>query len=329
MGQLLQLETLRLIKYLPCSRDVSHPSGRSLPISLPSLRTLELDDSTAEVHHFFNATQISKEAKVGLALTDEDSVFGSLGALFSALKASWILSSQDMDVDTNGSQLPAQSDILDLRTVEEIQIGYSGIKCWFKHNKLPTKFDDDNPPADLVVSADNIITTSLLTAIADSSDLSSLRSLKISSYDDLEEDGLALFKNLTKLDTIAICDNYETLSIFLKEFQKQGSDTTSPSFPALRSVHLHNIDFDGPLVRKPDDAVRALVTAFENREASHPIEQLTISKCINFSEVHWKDLCASSFSEDVNMDWDEDEYIHDYYDDYDDHDFDTYGYGSD
>ncbi|KAJ2928742.1 hypothetical protein H1R20_g8219, partial [Candolleomyces eurysporus] len=320
MGQLLQLETLGLINCLPQSGDVSYPSGRSLPITLPSLQTLELQDSVVEVHHFFSATQIPKEAKVDLTFTDEALVSNSLGPLFSALKASWILSSQDMDVDTNGSRLPAQSDILDLRIVEHYE---SQIKCWFKDNKLPTRFDDDNPPANLVVSSwssRGVISTPLLTAIADRLDISSLRSLKISSEDDLEEDALALFKNLTKLDTVTIGDNHETLEKFLKVFQKQGSDTTSPSFPALRSVHLHSIYFDGP-----DDAVRALITAFENREASRPIGQLTISKCINFSEAHWKDLRASSIFEDVDMDWDKYEDIQQCsgYDYYDHNDIDT------
>ncbi|KAJ2928920.1 hypothetical protein H1R20_g8198, partial [Candolleomyces eurysporus] len=309
-------------------RDVSHPSGRSLPIILPSLRTLELEDSTAEVHHFFSATQISKEAKANLKLNDLDSVSESLGPLFSALRASWILSLQDLDVDTNGSRLSAQPEILDLQIFEGS--GRFGIKCWFKDNKLPTRFNEDNPPANLVILYNDVTIALLLMAIAHHLDLSSLRFLKISSYYTLEEDALTLFRSLTKLDTIAICDNHRNLSKFLEEFQKHGSDTIGPSFPALRSVHLHNIYFDAPGTL--DDAGHALITALENREASHQIGQLTISKCINFSKAHWKDLCASSFSEDVDMKWDEDEDIRRYsdFDNYDCDDYDSdYGYGSD
>ncbi|RXW19996.1 hypothetical protein EST38_g5867 [Candolleomyces aberdarensis] len=276
---------------------------------------------------------MSKEAKVNLTLTDIGSVSESLGPLFSALRASWILSSQDTDVDTNGSRLSAQSDILDLRIYEDS--GCSGIKCWVTDNKLPTRFNDDNPPANLVVSYDDISITLLLVAIADHLDFSSLRSLKISSCYGLEDYVLALFMNLIKLNTISISDNYGTFTNFFKVFQKQGSDTTSPSFPALRSVHLNNIDFDGSRAGRADDAVRTLITAFEDRKSSHPIRQLTISNCINFSEAHWKDLRASSISEDVDMEWDEYEDIRQYsdyddYDYYDDHnDFDTFGYISD
>ncbi|RXW11600.1 hypothetical protein EST38_g14255 [Candolleomyces aberdarensis] len=206
-------------------------------------------------------------------------------------------------------QLSAQFDILDLRIVGHYE---SRIKCWFGENKLPTRFDDDDPPANLAVSSKSshgVISTPLLKTITDHLDISSLHSLKISSHDILEEDALTLFKNMTKLDTITICGNYETLSKFLDEFQKQGSDTISPSFPALRSVHLHKIDFEESRTGEADDAVRAIITALEDRKASHPIEQLTISKCINFSKAHWKDLRASSIFEYVEMDWDEDEDI--------------------
>ncbi|KAJ2928767.1 hypothetical protein H1R20_g8197, partial [Candolleomyces eurysporus] len=290
----------------------------------------ESDMSWTRVTHVCSATQISKEAKVNLTLTDIGSVSESLGPLLSALKASWILSSQDMDVDTNDSGLSAQFDILDLRIVENSE--RFGIEGWFKDNRLPAGFNDHNLPANLVVRYDGTIIYLLLMAIADRLDLSSLRSLKISSVYGLEEDALALFKNLTKLDTIAIWDSSKTLSNFLKEFQKQGSDTIRPSFPALRSVHLHNIDFDGPGGR-PDDAVRALITAFETREASHRIGRLAITKCLSFSKAHWKDLCASSFSEGVDMEWDEDEDIRQYSDyegdDYDDYGHDDYDYDYD
>ncbi|KAJ2928775.1 hypothetical protein H1R20_g8218, partial [Candolleomyces eurysporus] len=214
-----------------------------------------------------------------------------------------------MDADTNDSSLSAQFDILEMQIVGHYE---PQIKCWFKDNKLPTRSDDDSPPANLVVSSklsDGVISTPLLTTIADRLDISPLLSLKISSHDVLEEDALALFKNLTNLDTITICGNYGTLSKFLKEFQQQGSDASSPSFPALRSVHLREIDFDESRTGKADNAVRALITAFEDREASHPIERLTITQCVNFSEAHWRDLCTSSIPEDVDMDWDEDEDI--------------------
>ncbi|RXW19997.1 hypothetical protein EST38_g5866 [Candolleomyces aberdarensis] len=117
---------------------------------------------------------------------------------------------------------------------------------------------------------------------------------------------MALFKNLSKLEKIAIWRNHETLSKFLKALKEDGASPGAPSFPALRSVELQDIDFDEERTGGADDAVRTLITAFEHREAYEPIEQVVVTRCINFSWAHWENL-SNSLSEKANMHWDKEE----------------------
>ncbi|RXW19998.1 hypothetical protein EST38_g5865 [Candolleomyces aberdarensis] len=311
MANLLRLETLKLFACLPRSGDVSHPS-RSLPVTLPSLRTLELHDSVAELCQFFRATQISKEARVNIELGDVNPESESLGALFSAFKTSWSLCQDMQDMESVADGSLAQSEILDLRIVNNSGQTTSQIKCWYKDHELPPPFNDENPPANLVVSSKNSgnsrVNTSLLTAIAEHLDFSSLCSLKIAPTTDMTEEALGLFKDLTKLDTITIARNHRNLSRFLKALKKDGASPGTPSFPTLCSVNLHRIDFDEERNWNADIEVRDLINALDHREGSCPIDELSITQCINFTEAHWDSL-RESLPEQLEMEWDEDEDI--------------------
>jgi hypothetical protein len=309
MSKLLRLETLKLSACLPQSGDVSHPS-RSLSVSLPSLRILELQDSVAELCQFFRAAQIPREARVVIGVSDANPQSESLGPLFSALKASWILR-QDAELVTDGGSM-AQSEILDLRIVCS---GYhfSEVKCWFKNHELPPVADDDNPPANLAVSVsiasyNPAVHTPLLTAIAEGFDISSLRTLKIASKPSMPDEAFALFKDLTKLDAIVISTNYYNLTRFLQALKKEGASPGTPSFPALSSIRLHFIDFDELQVGNANTAVCNLIKDLKHREESCPISELSITQCINFSMAHWEAL-SGSLQEDVEVNWDEDENI--------------------
>ncbi|KAJ2928744.1 hypothetical protein H1R20_g8216, partial [Candolleomyces eurysporus] len=307
MMKLLRLETLELSACLPRSGDVSHPSG-SLPITLPSLRTLELHDSAAELCQFFCATRISKEARVNIELSDASPQSDSLGPLFSAYKASWSLC-QDMKLVADGSL--AQSEVLDLRIVNKSGQYSSQIKCWYKGHEPPPTFND-KAPANFAVSSKSlggrIVNASLLKALVERLDVSSLRFLEIASTHNITEEALNLFKDLAKLDTITISLNHKNLSSFLKALKKDGAIPGTPSFPALRTVRLRYIDFDEEQTWDADNAVRDLIKALDHREGSCPVRTLSITECTNFSEAHWENL-RGSLPEELEMDWDEDEDI--------------------
>ncbi|RXW16438.1 hypothetical protein EST38_g9424 [Candolleomyces aberdarensis] len=294
LAKLLRLETIKLSACLPHSGGASQPD--SLPVILPSLRTLELQDLTAELRQFFSMTQIPEEARVHIKLCDRNPESESPGSLFSALRASWILP-KDMVVEAAGDS--AQPSILDLRIVDA-----SRIKCWFSNHDLPPNFDVENPPASLVVSrgSPSIGIHLLLKAIAEHLDLSSLQSLKF-DYFPLTKQTLALFKDLTKLDKIAIWNSHSTLSKFLGILEKKKGHALS--FPSMRTIELRGIDFDEDPIGGSSTAVRALAAALKNLRKSHPtIERFTMTQCVNFLEKHWEALCKA-LPDEVKVYWDE------------------------
>ncbi|KAJ2929540.1 hypothetical protein H1R20_g7566, partial [Candolleomyces eurysporus] len=307
-----RLETLNLSACLPLSDDVSHPESSS--ITLPSLRTLKLRDSSPEVLQFFAATQVPKEARINIELSDTDPKSESFGSLFSALRKGWILS-KDMVLDAGVSL--GQSEIVDLRIVEPASASHGfamsneddelQLRCWFKNHDLPPKFDVDNPPASLALTlkgCNSVIGNSLLAALAERLDISSLRSLKIASHQFPTVETFELFKGLTKLDKLAIWYSHDALSNFL-EVSKKTKDDDDPPFPALRSLQLHGVDFDEDLTGKVFKAVDALGTALDDRHEYHPsIERLIIERCTNFDEGHWEQL-SCTLPEEVRLVWDE------------------------
>ncbi|KAJ2920406.1 hypothetical protein MD484_g62, partial [Candolleomyces efflorescens] len=175
--------------------------------------------------------------------------------------------------------------------------------CWFQHHELPPSFKDETPQASLIVSLQSFgssgIHPLIIEAIAEYLDISSLESLKVASQNAIQDETLALFKDLSKLEKIAIWSSHETLTKVLKSLKKEGT----PSFPALVSFDLHGIDFDDERSDSADDAVRALVTAFEHRDDYQAIEQVRMTECTNFSEEHWESFCEA-LPEDVEMFWD-------------------------
>jgi hypothetical protein len=298
MAMLVRLETLGLSGSLPVPEGISHPSDGSLvPITFPSLRNLELEDVATNVRQLFNDIRIPKEARVDIKLNDSLNSFQStsFGPFFSALRGSWILS-RGTELGTAGSLPP--SDLLDLRIAE------TQIKCWFQHHELPPTFRDDTPHASLVVSfrafGPALVHAPLIKAIAEYLDISSLKALKVATQAAMRDETLALFKNLSKLEKIAIWRNHETLSKVLKTFKEDGV----PSFPALTSFNFHAIDFDNERTGDADGAVRTLVTALKLRDEYQPIKQIRMTECFNFSEDHWESFCES-LPEEVDMFWDQ------------------------
>ncbi|KAJ2914472.1 hypothetical protein MD484_g5944, partial [Candolleomyces efflorescens] len=185
--------------------------------------------------------------------------------------------------------------------------------CWNGNHDLPPSFGVDNPPASLVVSflsLPAISINSLLSAVASYLDIPPLQSLKIASdHDFVTKKTMQLFKHLTKLEKIAIWNSYDALSEFLKALkQKEGR---APSFPALRSIDLHSIDFDENLEYYGDssETVLSLITALKNRQLSHPsIKQITMTECINFLHHHWQ-LLREALPKEVEVYWDEVEHM--------------------
>ncbi|RXW16434.1 hypothetical protein EST38_g9423 [Candolleomyces aberdarensis] len=287
---------------LPSSDDPSHPG--SLPIALSSLRTLELQDFTAELRQFFTATRIPNKARVDIELSDGNPESECVGSLLSALRTSWILP-KDMGLDAGGNFI--QTDILDLRIVDTRMRNVPQIMCWLSSHDLPPNFDVENPPANLVISLASgsaMGINLLLPVIAAHLDISSLRSLKIASkYIDLTTELFALFKDLTKLDKIAIWKSYDRLSEFLETLRMK--EEHAPSFPALRSINMHGIDFDEDRTGDSITAVLPLYFALKSHEESHPtIKQFKMTQCTNFLEDHWEALCEA-LSEEVEKYWDE------------------------
>jgi hypothetical protein len=263
-----------------------------------------LQDFAAELRQFFTAIQIPRQARIDIELSDREPESENLGSLFSALRTSWILSN-DRDLGANDN--PVQTDILDLRIVDAMSRAIPRIMCWNSNPALPPNFGVEDPPANLVVSlgSDSAMGINLLLpAIARRLDISSLRSLKIASnYIIVTKEIMALFKGLTKLSKIAIWKSYDALSHFLKALKKKKEH--APSFPALRSIDLHGIDFDEDRIGDSFEAVLALVTALKNWEMSHPtIKQFTMTQCINFMEDHWEVL-HKALPEEIEMYWDE------------------------
>ncbi|KAJ2921808.1 hypothetical protein H1R20_g15288, partial [Candolleomyces eurysporus] len=302
LTSLLRLETMILKACLPRSGDALHLG--SLPITLPSLRILELQDFAAELRQFFTATQIPNKARVDIELSDGNPELESLGSLLSALRTSWI-HSKDMDLDAGSNSI--QSGILDLRIVDAMMRYVPRIMCWFSNHDLPPNFGVENPPANLVVSLASGSAMGInlvLSAIAARLDISSLQSLKIASnYILVTNELLALFKDLTKLDKIAVWKSYDTLSKFFKTLKKKHEH--APSFPALHSIDLHGIDFDEDRTGDSIKAVLPLIFALKSREKSHPtIKQFTMTQCINFLEDHWEALCEV-LPEETEKYWDE------------------------
>ncbi|RXW16437.1 hypothetical protein EST38_g9425 [Candolleomyces aberdarensis] len=178
--------------------------------------------------------------------------------------------------------------------------------CWFNNHHLPLNFDVEKPPANLIVSAPSapaIDITLLFKVIAGHFGISSLRSLKIASNQVvLTKYVLALVKDLTKLDKIAIWKSGDALSEFLVVLKKGDHALT---FPSLRSIELHGIDLDGELAAYSDTVIRVLAAILKSRTT---IEQFAMTKCINFLEEHWEVLCEAP-PEEVEMYWDKDVYV--------------------
>jgi hypothetical protein len=271
---------------------------------------LELQDPAAEMRQFFSAIQIPKEARVDIELSDgTPESESSFGSLFFALREAWTLS-KNTEVDAAGSS--AQPNVLDLRVVDSSPRDKPGIMCWFDDDDRPSNFDVElSPPANLVASAPSAYTLGinlLLKVIARCLDISSLRSLQIASDYAVPSRGtLALFKDLTKLDRIAIGKSHEALSNFLRNLKKKKDRALS--FPSLRSLELHDIDFDEDLLGESNSAVRALGAALKSRKKYRPaIEQFRMTECTNFREKHWEFL-RKALSGELEMHWDEIEKI--------------------
>ncbi|KAJ2935905.1 hypothetical protein H1R20_g1188, partial [Candolleomyces eurysporus] len=306
LEKLIQLETMTLSAYLPHSGDASQLE--SLPVTLPSLRTLKLQDPAAELCQFFSMTRIPQEARVDVNLSDGNLESGSLESLFSALRASWTLS-KDMVVDA--AHHLAQPNILDLRVIDDVPRCKPRIMYWFNNYGLPPNFNAENPPANLIVAAPSVSAidiTLLFKMITGRLGISSLRSLKIASNQVvLVKDVLALVKDLPKLDKIAICRSHDALSEFLgilKEIKDHAL-----AFPSLRSIELQDIDFDEGLTGNSDTAIGVLADALRSWKKFHPtIERFAMTVCTNFVEEDWEVLQAA-LPKEVEMNWDGYEYI--------------------
>ncbi|KAJ2920407.1 hypothetical protein MD484_g63, partial [Candolleomyces efflorescens] len=124
----------------------------------------------------------------------------------------------------------------------------------------------------------------------------------------MPDEAFALFKDLTKLDAIAISNNHHNLTKFLQALKKEGASPDTPSFPALSHIHLHLIDFDEMQRGNARIRVRDLIKDLQHREEFCPIHELSIKQCINFSVAHWEAL-TGSLREGIEADWDEDEKI--------------------
>ncbi|RXW16431.1 hypothetical protein EST38_g9414 [Candolleomyces aberdarensis] len=305
LAKLLRLETIKISACLPHSGDASQPD--SLPIILPSLRTLELQDFVAELRQFFSVTQIPQKAKVDLELSDEVLKSESLGSLFSALRASWTL---PRDMVAGAARNSAQPDILDLRVVDSMTRCIPQIMCWFNNHDLPPNFDVENPPANLTVSTHTIAIglNILLKAIAGRFGISSLRSFKIASNCIvLTRDTLELVKGLPKLDRIAIWNRHDVLSEFLGVLKKKKDHVLA--FPSLRSIELHGIDFDEDLAGDSDAAIQALAAVLKSRKKIRStIKRFAMTQCVNFLEHHWE-VIQAALPKQAETYWDEDEHI--------------------
>ncbi|RXW12907.1 hypothetical protein EST38_g12948 [Candolleomyces aberdarensis] len=323
VANLPRMETMKLSACLPCSEDALQPV--SAPITLPSLRTLELQEFAEGLCDFFRWVKIPKDTRVNIQLSNQIPGSELLESLFSALRKSWILS-KDTVLDAGGSSV--HPEVLDLRLVDA-DVGYlvPQIMCWLNNYDLPPNLDAEDPPANLVVSmASGLGTFSLMPAIVGSLDISSLRSLKLASFRmALSKALVAFFKDLAKLDKIAIWEHYGSLETFLDVLKKEKDEALS--FPALRSLALHHIDFDDHQGGREDEAVDALVDALKNRATPHAtIEELRMTQCTNFHRGHWETLCLAL--PEVEMYWDEQEEFPDFIDDDDEEDGSDYSYRS-
>ncbi|RXW19841.1 hypothetical protein EST38_g6004 [Candolleomyces aberdarensis] len=302
LSKLLRLETMKLSAFLPHS-GASQP--KSLPVILPSLRTLELKDFAAELRQFFSMTRMPQEARVDVELSDVTLESESLESLFSALRASWTL---PKDVLADAARNLAQPNILDLRVIDYMPRRKPRIMYWLNNHDLPPNFEFENPPANLIMSAPSVLEidiTLLFKVITGHLNTSSLRSLKISSNQvGLTKNVLELVKDLTKLDKIAIWKSHDALSEFLEILRDHAL-----AFPSLRSIELYDIDFDEELTGYPDTAIRALAAALKSWKKFRPtIDRFAMTECINFVEEHWEVLRAA-LPKEVEMYWDESEYI--------------------
>ncbi|KAJ2924179.1 hypothetical protein H1R20_g12914, partial [Candolleomyces eurysporus] len=183
--------------------------------------------------------------------------------------------------------------------------------CWFNKHDLPPNFDVEDPPANLIVSAPSAIAIDinlLLKVIAGRLGFSSLCSLKIASKRVvLTNDMVALVKDLTKLDKIAIWHSHDALSKFLAILKKKKDHALA--FPSLQSIELHDIDFDEELTGDSDPAVRALAAVLKSRKKVRPtIKRFAMTQCVNFVEEDWEVLQAA-LPKQAESYWDEYEYI--------------------
>jgi hypothetical protein len=318
MAKMSQLENLELAACLPLSNDALKPG--SLSITLPSLRTLKLQDTPSQLCQFFHTTQIPEDAKVDIKLDERNPTSERLASVFSALKESWVLP-KDTVMDADGSS--GRFELLDLRILpakragDDNRVSTGGaprIMCWFKNQDLPPTLDAENPPAKLVVSLKDPGYRSdlLLTAIAEQLDIFSLRSLKIASLQPFSDGTLGMFGNLTQLEHLAIWHDLRTLSSFLCVFDTDDYDdddstvsdsSEAPSFPALRTINLRYIDFN-MYVLDPD-VLGTFCTALKRRTVSlgSPIEELAITQCSSLEERQWQRLC-SALPKEARMVWD-------------------------